>query len=529
MSRSPEGKKENSFSNPLFLLFLMAMLVRGVVLFASLDSFNADPDAYLKLAENWYSYGVFGERNTATAFRPPLYPATLKGLVSLRERSERPTIGRTGINEQQFGPRRSESANRIADFFNDNVALSRNASIALLHWILGVATALFVWLYARRVGLSPGLAFFAGLLVVIDPILLHQSRLVMTETFAAFFAALLLISTVVCVGKRTSRSSFIRYTLVGALYGLAALCRPAFYLFMGLAFVNLFMIEIAAFAKRVRERKSLAQPRGGDASTLYGGFFRLLCFLVGCALVVGPWGIRNNKEFGKPILATTHGGYTLYLANNPELYQFYQTSPPFSLWDPEEFHSRSGRDYNEAVAQTDVRRGSKEEELFKNDWYRKEAIETIRSNKETFLYSCAVRVGEFWRFLPNDVRPDVESQGRVKKSIAGVSTEKLYDRGRHAVAIFYLHEFGFALLGCLALCGRRRKTEDDASKTSSFFESPLLWGFILIISVQIPHLFFWTNMRMRAPVEVFLPILAMLGLGMFRYIRSCKKTAKSSK
>ena len=101
MPKAPASKKESSLSSPLLLLFLVAMLVRGAVLFVSLDSFNTDPDSYLKLAENWYSYGVFGEHKTPTAFRPPLYPAALKELVLLRVKSERPRAGQTETHPEE--------------------------------------------------------------------------------------------------------------------------------------------------------------------------------------------------------------------------------------------------------------------------------------------------------------------------------------------------------------------------------------------------------------------------------------------
>ena len=50
-------KKKTSF---FVYVLVIALFVRGGVLFFSLNSFDADPDAYRALAENIYSYGVFG-------------------------------------------------------------------------------------------------------------------------------------------------------------------------------------------------------------------------------------------------------------------------------------------------------------------------------------------------------------------------------------------------------------------------------------------------------------------------------------
>src|SRR5690606_10255281 len=38
--------------------------------------------------------------------------------------------------------------------------------------------------------------------------------------------------------------------------------------------------------------------------------------------------------------ATTHGGYTLLLANNPLLYQHFKERGPARNWDAEPFHAR---------------------------------------------------------------------------------------------------------------------------------------------------------------------------------------------
>src|SRR5262249_51902540 len=44
--------------------------------------------------------------------------------------------------------------------------------------------------------------------------------------------------------------------------------------------------------------------------------------LMAAAAVVSPWAIRNYRGFGKPIVTTTHGGYTLFLGNNGEFYDY---------------------------------------------------------------------------------------------------------------------------------------------------------------------------------------------------------------
>lgn len=517
------SERKSSLASPLLLLFLIATLIRGVVLFASLDSFNDDPDAYLKLSQNWYSYGVYGDHTTPTAFRPPLYPAALKALVSIQVRSERPkklaisSESGAAPDRKRLTPASPRKDSGQDGFFDRNVALSRNASIALLHWILGVASALFVWFYARRVGLSPNQATLAGLFVVLDPILLQQSRLIMTETFAAFFSILLLLTTVGAVNRRASRWSAPLYALTGALYGLATLCRPAFYAFTCLVFLNLLAIEGAAIIKTARgDRAESESSRPPLALLISNGGLRLVCFFAGVAAIAAPWGIRNYHVFNKPILTTTHGGYTLYLANNPELYAHYIGTGPMTLWDPTSFHTRRAEDYDEALKESGIVKGSPEEELFQNVWTHSEAIKTIRTNKSTFLYSCAMRVAELWRMVPNDTSAlNEQPPVRHEKKIAGIPASELKTYARYSVGAFYLVEFALCILGCVVLVYRRRAVR-DVEQRQSLLESPLIWGFLLIVSVQIPHLFYWTNMRMRAPLEIFLPVLAILSVALLK-------------
>ena len=521
--KASASKKESSLSSPLLLLFLVALLVRGVALFISPSSFDADPDGYMALAENWYSYGVYGNRETPTAFRPPLYPAALKTLILCRVSSERPKV-KSGKSNSQTEKRIIASSpnkrlNPVADFFDRNVALSRNASVALLHWILGVATALIVWFYARRAGLSPILALLAGTLVVFDPILLQQSRLVMTETAAAFFSALLLLTTTATIQKRDSKFSWFYYALVGVLFGLATLCRPAFYVFSGLVFLNLVVVEIASLVRKRRERQT------DLVSALCGGALRIACFILGLALVVAPWTLRNEREFGKTILTTTHGGYTLYLANNPEIYAHYRSSFPFNLWNPESFHDRRSREIEAAIKENKIQDGTVESELFQDEWNRQKAIQTINEDRAGFYYSCLIRSCELWRFLPNDVSAFADDeQPERKKTFAGMPLSQAVDLARYAVAAFYLLEFILALLGCLALrLSLKRQSNDETIPKVSLWESPFIWGFLLVLSVQLPHLVYWTNMRMRAPLEVFIPILAVMSLTLFQNKRSCPK------
>src|SRR5487761_651937 len=128
-------------------LLVVVCLIRGGGLWLRSEQLAGDPDGYRALADNLLSSGVFGHGQVPTAYRPPLYPLLLAGCLKLTTHS----------------------------IF----------AVAALHGVLGVATAVLTVVLGRQCRLG-GFASLAGLLVACDPILLHQSTLVMTETLAAF-------------------------------------------------------------------------------------------------------------------------------------------------------------------------------------------------------------------------------------------------------------------------------------------------------------------------------------------------------
>ena len=84
--------------------------------------------------------------------------------------------------------------------------------------------------------------------------------------------------------------------LGGLLLGMATLVQPALQLF---PLVLLFYWVI--------RRRSLAAP------------LRMLAFtLIGMAVAIGPWTLRNYRVFDQFVLVSTNGGFGLYGANNPD-------------------------------------------------------------------------------------------------------------------------------------------------------------------------------------------------------------------
>ncbi len=445
-------------------LILVALVVRGGVLVLSPRALEDDPDGYRAVAENLLRHGTFGAGNTPTAYRPPLYPLMLAPCLAL-------------------GP------------------WSR-AAIGVLHVGLGVATVWLTFRVAQRWGLGRW-ALPAALLVALDPILLRQSTLIMTETSAALLA----VATLALLTAADRRPSAGRALAAGACVALAALCRPAFLPWLGLGAVILPWSASKAHGM---------QPVGFTGSEViqFRVFKVLLAFIIGAAIVLAPWVIRNHLQFGRPIVSTTHGGYTLWLANNPDLYEHLRTGTWGSLWNADEFNK---------AWRAEASRASPADEPTADRLAYSRAWEAIRAQPGMFLYSCLVRVGRLWTPLPHQLSPDEAPTTRM---------------ARYAVAVWYTVELLLAAVGVVLLVqagGERGRTD---SKPVPHSKSPVvcaesagllagegpgegaltltlsqrergpgwLWGLLLVICFVGVYTLFWTDMRMRAPLA---PVVAM--------------------
>jgi len=451
----------------LFWVLALAGLIRAAFLFATFENLHEDPDAYRKLADNVVETGVYGWRTTPsdeaagqtavsirpTAFRPPLYPSLL-------------------------------------------VMIGGNNSvwpIAALHWMLGVATVGLVACVGWRAGLGRW-SMAGALLVALDPILLQQSTLVMTETLATFLATL----TLFCLsGKMRTESGWSAIwpcAGAGIVLGLCVLCRPTFLPWLGL-------IAVARIVPWYRTSgKSVSSPPQTEPASRNGSrVWQLadMAVLVGTALVViAPWVVRNYAVLGQAKVTTTHGGYTVLLGNNPLFYRFLK-SDSTETWDGEQL-SRAWRGRSLTTGPTDeqwddlrklastaaqqpVRDTS---ELDDDDLAYALAKRYIREQPAMFVYASGLRISRLWRWMPHRVQTH-ESAKRTAL--------------RYLVGLWYALVMGLAILG-LARLGRE------------IFARPWLDGLLLCFIFTAVHAIYWSDMRMRAPLMPFLCVAAASGL-----------------
>jgi hypothetical protein len=333
--------------------------------------------------------------------------------------------------------------------------------------------------------LERGGAAVAALLVACDPILLASSSLVMTETLATFLTTAGLFVLTWAEERRASGGwAILPHLAAGVVLGLAALCRPAFLLWAIAAFVMLWWRSFRG--RREGDSPIFAETKIGTVPNSRGptgrGRFSAnlrvpIAFVLGVLVVLSPWAIRNEFQFDRPIATTTHGGYTLSLANNPQFYDWLRHAPWGSVWKADRFNSN-----------WDSRRPR--DELQADQVAYAEAWQTIRSQPGTFLLACVVRVGRFWSPLPHQLTANETPLRRLS---------------RYAVGLWYLAEFMFALLGIWRFL--RWALKCPALPSSSWH-----WGLLLVVCLLAGHVVYWTDMRMRAPIMPVVAICAAAGL-----------------
>ncbi len=325
-------------------------------------------------------------------------------------------------------------------------------AIGILHVMLGVATVALSYRLAERLHLGPW-AVAAAALVALDPILLVQSSQVMTETLATF----LVVAAFLLLIRTAEHGQTALCLLAGAVLGMIVLCRANLIVWVPLA---------AAWA---------AWPAGAWRKRIQ----RLALLALGATVVLAPWTVRNQIRLGRPVVATTHGGYTLLLANNPWYYEHLRRHGWRAVWD--------GARFNRQWRSRAVRRVPADEIRNQNQAYR-EAWATIRHDPETFLLACGVRIANFWAMLPHRLDRN-ESPFRAM--------------ARWAVAMWYAAQLVLAAVGLVHLAATPRSVR----------KSLWPWGFglLLLFSLSAVHAVFWSNMRMRAPAMPIVAALAAFG------------------
>jgi hypothetical protein len=311
---------------------------------------------------------------------------------------------------------------------------------------------------ARQVGLERA-AWGAALLVLLDPLLLNQSTLVMTETLAAA----LTVASLAALVAWSNAPNWTRAMLAGSCLGLCILCRPTYLIWLGL-------LTIVALVRPQWVSANAASARRHAAG-----------IALAAAVVLLPWTLRNALLFGKPIATTTHGGYTLLWGNNPYFYEFAGQGSWSSPWNAAEFHAQWRTRRAEETGQQPYVVASPLQELDDDSAAYQWATESMRAEPGSLLLACLYRLRQFLGVLPNRLSDD---------------ESRTYWLARHAIAVWYMGVYALAAIG---LSQWRR---------SALFA----WSVTLLASFLLVHTFYWTDMRMRAPLMPALCLAAAVGI-----------------
>jgi hypothetical protein len=323
--------------------------------------------------------------------------------------------------------------------------------VAALHLALSAGTVALTALAGRRWGLSPARALIASAIVACDPVLLAQARVVMTETPSA-----LLVAAVLAALAGDDR----RGPLLGGLAcGLAALCRPSFLAAAGLT---------AAAALFARPGDGRARLRRATVLT------------VATAATLAPWAWRNARVLGAPVWTTTHGGYTLALANNPVYYAEVLDGPPGAVWS-----GPGQRRWFEAARRAQA--ALSEPEFDRR--MRAEGLRMLAERPRDFARAARARLRRFWGVAPSDA----------------VYPRKL----RLATAAWTIPLWIALVLGL--------------SRRASW-RWPKVAAPALLLALSAVHAVFWTDLRMRAPLVPAIALIAVGGpTGRMRTRGQCRK------
>ena len=307
--------------------------------------------------------------------------------------------------------------------------------IAGLHVALGLATVAFTAVAAKRWGLSPRRALIASAIVACDPVLAAQAGSVMTETLAAFLVA----ATLAALATGGTWGAL----LGGIGFGLSALCRPS--LLPGAILTALAAVAFRPDGARIR-------------------LCRAAVLLLATVATLAPWAWRNLRVFGEPVWTTTHGGYTLALANNPVYYADVLNGPPGAVWS-----GRNQQGWFEAMNHAAA--GLSEPEADRR--FRDEGLRMFTERPRDFLRASLARLGRFWGVAPaSAVFP-----GWLRLATA-VWTVPLW-------------------VGLLAGLVRR-----------DLWRWPRAAAPAMIAGLTIVHAIYWTDLRMRAPIVPAIALVA---------------------
>lgn len=304
-----------------------------------------------------------------------------------------------------------------------------------------------------RAMFGPVVGNWAGWLAVVHPLLVFFSGYVMTESLYSVTLLFALLASVAWIKQPRAGRAFG----TGALWGIAALTRPT----------ALPLAVVAALWAWAPLGLALAP---GERRRQVG------LLLLGVALTVAPWTLRNAVSMHAFVPLTTGGGRSLLDANNPV------------VWDDDD--RRGGAIGVLATEPWATRfRGLSEVEVDRRSG--REAIAFLRGRVSDWPRNALAKFARFWRW--NALTP---STGTWASGGAGLAQrlQRLDPLLPWSIVFFPLFAWGLVR----TLRGTRR-----------LFQLLPLW---VIAAATAGSLVYWGALRLRLPIEPMVTLYAAAGL-----------------
>jgi 4-amino-4-deoxy-L-arabinose transferase-like glycosyltransferase len=308
----------------LAIAMLAGLLGRGVVFSqtAGLGIPIIDEQHYTSIAGNLINRHEFSMiSGQPTSIRPPLYPAFLAAIWSI-----------AGEHNYQ--------------------------AVRLVQGVLSAVTAWLVFLIGRDF-FSPRAGRIAAAVFWLYPSFIFFNVTILTETLYT----LLLVSFVWLTAKVVVSPRPQTAVLAGVALGLACLTRSSLWPLP----ILLCPLLVAIIKESTRDRLATAS-----------------LFLVGYAIVVAPWAVRNTRLQGQLTIVDTMGGVNLRLGN-------YEHTPEDRMWDAVSLEGEKNWAY-----ELRKERPGPFTEGEKDKWAQARAVEYIAAHPWTTMRRSLIRLADFW-------------------------------------------------------------------------------------------------------------------------------------
>lgn len=334
----------------------------------------------------------------------------------------------------------------------------------LLQCAIGALVPVLLANFARHT-FGPGTARFAGWFAAVNPLMVFFSGYLLTETLFSFALLVALFATTEWI--KTPRRG--RALGAGLLWGLAALTRPT-------ALPLPLLVVLWAWYP-------LGLTAGGRERAR-----QCAMLLLGLALVVGPWTLRNGARLGAFVPVTTGGGRSLLDANNPIVWDDpAQRGGATSVYGLEPYATQFRGMSEHAI---DVRSGAM-------------AREFLMSRQSQWPQMALAKLSRYWRVTSEG--------GRTGAWTAGTSAVAKLRGMVDPLLLWSCVMLPLALWGVVTTL---------RSPRALYLSLPLL----IVLAFTLGAIVYWGSLRLRVPAEPLVTVYAAAGLDALLLMRRVKRS-----